>query len=145
MCSLISFGCQPPALPPPTALLRCDGFPTSPHPRAPAAPSALLAATLRLTPIPFLPPRCLWSLSWLSLTTILRFMSSPCCSSNTPFPFSPPPSLTGRCLHSGVWAKQTGPHCPAPFQREPSVFSDTSTSLALQKCAWLNVANLWPG
>lgn len=34
-----------PSIPPPTTSLRCDGFPTSPRPRAPAAPPALLTAS----------------------------------------------------------------------------------------------------
>lgn len=40
-----------PGIPPPTTLLRCDGFPTSPRPQAPAAPSALLTAS-DFTPCP---------------------------------------------------------------------------------------------
>lgn len=34
-----------PSIPPPTTSLRCDGFPTSPHPQAPAAPPAPLTAS----------------------------------------------------------------------------------------------------
>lgn len=46
-----------PSIPPPTTSLCCDGFPTSPRPRAPAAPSLLL------TPLPVLLPSCLWAIS----------------------------------------------------------------------------------
>lgn len=56
MRGLISLGCQPPALPPPATLLRCDGFPAAPRPQAPAAPPALL---LLLPAVPFLPPNYL--------------------------------------------------------------------------------------
>lgn len=49
---------------------------------------------LLLTPILFLPPSCLWYISWLSFKTVLELTSSPCCFSNVSFPFPPPSSLS---------------------------------------------------